>query len=123
MHDVILLLIVGIVLYSMPPRAARGRACGRARSRRGRGGRNSHGEESDAEVEQSHNGETHRSQSTNVDGHDGQEMKLKDWLSLNAGDFHGNGTSMGAASWLNNMEKYMEALELSSRKRVPYVAF
>jgi hypothetical protein len=70
-----------------------------------------------------HNGETHRSQSTNGDGHDGQEMKLKDWLSLNVGDFHGNGTPMKAASWLHTMEKYMEALELSPRKRVLYVAF
>jgi hypothetical protein len=50
-------------------------------------------------------------------------MKLKDWLSLNAGDFHGNGTPMEAATWLNTTEKYMEALELSSRKRVLYVAF
>jgi hypothetical protein len=50
-------------------------------------------------------------------------MKLKDWLSLNAGDFHGNGTPMEAATLLNTTEKYMEALELSSRKRVLYVAF
>jgi hypothetical protein len=69
-------------------------------------------EESDAEVEQSHNEGTHGSQSTNGGGHDGQGMKLKEWLSLNAGDFHGIGTPMEASSWLNNMEKYMEALEL-----------
>ena len=50
-------------------------------------------------------------------------MKLKDWLSLNAGDFHGNGTPMEAASWMNTMEKYMAALELPSQKRVLYVAF
>ncbi|KAM0871413.1 hypothetical protein ACQ4PT_039410 [Festuca glaucescens] len=104
----------------MPPRASRGRARGRARTRRGRGGR---GEESDAKVEQSHDGESHHSQSTNGDGDDDQDMKLKDWLSLNAGDFYGTGTPMEASSWLNTMEKYMEALELSSRKRVLFVAF
>ncbi|KAM0852594.1 hypothetical protein ACQ4PT_051657 [Festuca glaucescens] len=104
----------------MPLRASRGWARGRARARRGRGGR---GEESDAEVEQSHNGESHHSQSTNGDEDDDQEMKLKDWLSLSAGDFHGTGTPMEASSWLNTMEKYMEALELSSRKRVLFVAF
>jgi hypothetical protein len=50
-------------------------------------------------------------------------MKLKEWLSLNADDFHGTGTPMEVSSWLNTMEKYMEALELSSRKRVLFVAF
>jgi hypothetical protein len=47
MLDMILLLIVDIVLYRMPPRAARGRS----HARRGHGGHNSHVEESDAEVE------------------------------------------------------------------------
>jgi hypothetical protein len=50
-HDMILLLIVDIVLYRMPPREARGRARGRARARKGRGGHNSHVEEADAVVE------------------------------------------------------------------------
>jgi hypothetical protein len=50
MVDAILLLIVDIVLYSMPPRVARGRARGRTRARRGHRGCNSHGEESDVEM-------------------------------------------------------------------------
>jgi hypothetical protein len=61
----ILLLIIDIVLYRMPPREARGRARGRAQARKGRGGHNSHVEEADAVVEQSHNDRTHGSQSTN----------------------------------------------------------
>jgi hypothetical protein len=35
-------------------------------------------------------------------------MKLKEWLSLNADDFHGTRKPMEASSWLNTMEKYME---------------
>jgi hypothetical protein len=45
-------------------------------------------------------------------------MKLKERLSLNADDFQGTGTPMETSSWLITMEKYMEALELSSHKRV-----
>jgi hypothetical protein len=62
----ILLFIVDIVLYRMPPRVARGRAHGRAHARRGHGGHNSHAEESDVEVEQSDNYGTHGSQYTMV---------------------------------------------------------
>ena len=50
-------------------------------------------------------------------------MKLMEWLGLNADEFHGTGTPMEVASWLNTIEMYVAALELSSRKRVLFVPF
>ena len=93
-------------------------------SRRGRGGHIGRREELDAEAEQSHHEEdANASQSTNHGEDGGQGMKLKEWLALNADEFHGKCTPMEAASWLNTMEMYMAALELSSRKRVLFVPF
>ncbi|XBI45967.1 hypothetical protein VPH35_110323 [Triticum aestivum] len=108
-----------MLLIAMP----RGRGRGRGPRGRSRGGRNNQEEEPHAESEHSHHGEELARESANSGGHNDPGMILKDWIGLKVDCFDGTGTPMDAASWLNTMEKYMDAMELTSQKRAQFVRF